>query len=206
MQADPQTLIAVVVALVGGLLAFAILLLAGVALVHALRLPQDLPDGPRFEPPPPPLRARGEVQGARQAAQRQAAVAALYAHARDLDLQERECQALAALAAPAGAPRPPPAVAVPAAQLQAAAEACAAAQGALRAFDQRLRGAPAADAGNDALAAELAACAPVVGEALAAARALAAAAPAAGPPRRRLLLLAAFLLLWLAALAVLLWR
>lgn len=204
MVADPQTLIAVVVALVGGLLAFATLLLAGVALVHALRLPQDLPDGPRFEPPPPPLRPRGEAQGALLAAERQAAVAALYARARALELGERECQALAGerrrTAAPGGGgPAPDP-------QLQAAAGACAAAQAALSSFDQRLRAAPGADAGDEALAAELAAAEPVVGDALAAARARAAAAPPAGRRRRRLLLLAAFLLLWLAALAVLLWR
>ncbi len=203
MHADPEMLTAVVVALVGGLTVFAVLLLAGVALVRALGLPQELPDGPRFEPPPPPLRAHGERSGALQAAARQAAVTALYARARELEFQERECQALAG---PHSGREAEAGAALLAPQLQAASAASAAAQAALLAFDRRQRAAPAADAGQGELAAALAQGEPVVQGALAAARALAPGGAPAGPSRRRLLLLSGFLLLWLAALAAVLWR
>jgi hypothetical protein len=209
MHADPDTLIAAVAAMIGGLLGFAALLLAGVALVHVLRLPQDLPDGPRFEPPAPPLRAQGERSSALLAAARQAGIAALYARARALELAARECQALAV--GPAAAPAAVPGSAAPAsntvaAQCEGAVAASATAGEALRAFDQRLRAAPGADAGTVALAAVLAAQEPVVAGALAAARRLAASGGAAPAPRRRWLLLVAVLVLWLAALTALLWR
>ncbi len=42
-------------AIVAALLVFAGMLLLGVAIVRWLRLPTDLPEGPRFEPPPPDL-------------------------------------------------------------------------------------------------------------------------------------------------------
>jgi hypothetical protein len=207
MHAEPETLIAVVIAMIGGLLGFATLLLAGVALVRALRLPQDLPDGPRFEPPPPPLQEHGERSLAVQAAQRQAALAVLYARARDLELGAHECQALQGqLGAAPAAPADAGAAAELIGQLQAASAASAAAAAALRAFDARLRAAPGADAGNAALSAELALGEPVVQGALVAARRLAASAPAQPQRRRLLLLLVAFLLLWLAALAAMLWR
>jgi hypothetical protein len=204
MHADPETLFAVVAAMVGGLMGFAVLLLAGVALVHALRLPQDLPDGPRFEPPPPPLQPRGERGLALKAAQRQAVVAALYARARELEHGGRECQAL--MGALATAPVQAGASAGLAQRLQAATEACAAVATAMRAFDGSLRAAPLSDAGSEAFAAALAAREPEVQDALAAARKVAADPAAPGPGRHRLLLLFAFLLLWLAALAALLWR
>lgn len=43
-------------AVILGLLLFAGLLLTGLAIIRCLGLPQDLPEGPRFEPPPPDIR------------------------------------------------------------------------------------------------------------------------------------------------------
>jgi hypothetical protein len=52
---DPATL-ATIAAILGAMLVFAFTVLIGRSLVRVLRLPTDLPPGPRFAPPPPPAR------------------------------------------------------------------------------------------------------------------------------------------------------
>jgi hypothetical protein len=79
MPDDPSLVTLAVLSVIGGLAAFAVLLLAGVRLVRWLALPQDLPDLLRFEPPPPPLRATGDAAAARVAAERQGRLRAAFA-------------------------------------------------------------------------------------------------------------------------------
>jgi hypothetical protein len=69
-----------VIAIVAALLLFSGLLLLGVAVVRRLRLPTDLPDGPRFEAPPPALVL--DPAGATERAAAQAAWSRLGARAR----------------------------------------------------------------------------------------------------------------------------
>jgi hypothetical protein len=203
MTTSPEMLIAVLAAMVAGLLGFSALLLLGGPLVRAMRLPPDLLDGPRFEPPPPPLRTTGERSAAGQAASRQAGLAALYARVRDLELAASECQALSR------PPYAPPAHAGDASALAdhvaAALAASSAADAALRAWDERLRAAaPGAAEEAPAFSAALAAWEATVQGAVAPARRL--VSPLAQAPAWRLLLLVAVLVLWLVGLAAWLWR
>lgn len=62
---EPGLVLAAISAVVGALAVFAALLLAGVRIVSALRLPTELPEGPRFEPAPPPAHAPGDPAAAR---------------------------------------------------------------------------------------------------------------------------------------------
>jgi hypothetical protein len=83
---------AVMGAVAAALMVFGGALLAGSRLVRCLRLPQDLPDGPRFSPPPPPVlelpdrvraaavRATQELRQARFVRARQAWETAIAAH------------------------------------------------------------------------------------------------------------------------------
>ena len=203
MPASPELLIAVIAAMVGGLLVFATLLLVGVELVRRLGLTpkrSELPDGPRYEPPPPVVRARGVHAAARATGERQAALIALFARARAVDHAVHESAAidLALAEIPAGAA----AAAAFKAPLASAKEAGAAVEAALLTCDQRLRAAPEDDAGTAALNAELNVREPAVQAALEQARALADAHLAEGG-RLRLLLLVLLLVLavWLAVMA-----
>jgi hypothetical protein len=68
MTAMPSDPVVVVIAVSAALMVFSLILLGGVRLVRLLGLPQDLPEGPRFEPPPPPLLAvadRAQAQAVR---------------------------------------------------------------------------------------------------------------------------------------------
>jgi len=69
-------------AIIAALLVFAGMLLLGVAIVRWLKLPTDLPEGPRFEPPPPDLIE--DPAGAAERAAERAAWAALGHRARVL--------------------------------------------------------------------------------------------------------------------------
>jgi len=79
----PQESIVVIGAVVAALLVFCALLLAGLRLVRWLRLPQDPPEGPRFEPPPPPLLTTADPAHARDARVVQDAARTRFAKARD---------------------------------------------------------------------------------------------------------------------------
>jgi hypothetical protein len=78
MPADSLHLLLTMSAMVGGLLTFALLLLLGVRVVRWLQLPVDLPEGPRFEPPPPPTVAHGNRTQAVITAQAQAHLRTFY--------------------------------------------------------------------------------------------------------------------------------
>ncbi len=71
----------VTVAVVAALLLFAGLLLFGTGLVRWLALPTDLPEGPRFEPPPPTPTDDRTGATARAAAQAEVADRGRRAHA-----------------------------------------------------------------------------------------------------------------------------
>ena len=62
MTGDP---VVVVMAVSAALIVFSLVLLGGARLVRLLGLPQDLPEGPRFEPPPPPILATADRAQAR---------------------------------------------------------------------------------------------------------------------------------------------
>jgi hypothetical protein len=78
---DPALITLTMFSLVGGLLLFAGLLLSGVWLIRFLKLPTDLPEGPRFEAPPPPLMSRGDRAAAAPIAAEQQRFHALFATA-----------------------------------------------------------------------------------------------------------------------------
>lgn len=99
-------------ALIGGLLLFAALLLLGTVIVRWLKLPQDLPEGPRFEPPPPPTVPRGARARAAATAAEQARLRTLYAEAHAVAQAAAECQDLHQQVTNAGAVEPYGAVAV----------------------------------------------------------------------------------------------
>jgi hypothetical protein len=81
MVNDPALITLIMFSLVGGLLLFAGLLLSGVWLIRFLKLPTDLPEGPRFEAPPPPLMPRGDRVAAAPVAAQQQRFHALFATA-----------------------------------------------------------------------------------------------------------------------------
>lgn len=83
MPADPQLVFVAMAVVIGGLLLFVALLFAGLGVVRLLKLPQELPEGPRFEPPPPPARSGGDRVEARRVAERQARLRQVYAQAHD---------------------------------------------------------------------------------------------------------------------------
>ncbi len=70
----------VLIAIICALFTFGVLVIAGGAIVRLLRLPRDLPEGPRFEPPPPAPQDPGANEAAREraaeSAQRRAACTA----------------------------------------------------------------------------------------------------------------------------------
>lgn len=65
-------------AIMGGLMVTALCILAGVRIVRWLKLPQDLPEGPLFEPPPPPLRKTPDRATAKTTAALQERLRSLY--------------------------------------------------------------------------------------------------------------------------------
>jgi hypothetical protein len=212
MPNDPLVALYAVAAVIGGLLAFAALLLAGVGVVRRLALPQELPEGPRFEPPPPPLRARPDRAAAREAAVRQEALRALYARGLPILRSAQQCHEL--LGAAEGVAGVDPAVKTTAlAELQrsaaTAAAAATAADQALRQLDQELRRVPGPDAAGLAAAATAASVcvdqqALAAQGALAAARAAAAALPDLQGRRRLWLMLGllAVMVAWVVAMAL----
>src|SRR5690349_9369082 len=90
----PEALFHAMYALIGGLLLFALLLLLGTRIVRWLKLPQDLPEGPRFEPPAPPTVAKGDRAAAAIAAAAQARLRAVYDQAHAVVLAAVRCQDL----------------------------------------------------------------------------------------------------------------
>lgn len=102
----PDLLLLSMAALVGGLMLFAGLLLVGTRIVRWLHLPQDLPEGPRFEPPPPPAVPRGERAAAAIVAAAQARLRTVYAEVHALARAAAECQDLHQQVTSAGAVEP----------------------------------------------------------------------------------------------------
>ena len=102
MPVDQLNLFLTMATMVGGLLLFALLLLAGVRIVRWLKLPQELPEGPRFEPPPPPTIAHGNRAQAAVVAASQAKLYALYAQAHHAVRAAFETQELHQVATNAG--------------------------------------------------------------------------------------------------------
>lgn len=99
--ADPSVAVSMAMAamfgVIGGVAVFGVLLVSGVALVRRLKLPVDLPDGPRFEPPPPPMRSpAGAVDEARAIAERQARCRAVHDHGLACLRAAQQCHELVA--------------------------------------------------------------------------------------------------------------
>jgi hypothetical protein len=210
MPFDPALVNLVMAALVGGLVLFASLLLFGTRLVRWLKLPQDLPEGPRFEPPPPPAVARGDRARAAQTAAAQARLAALYADAHAVVRAAAACQDLHHQVSTSGPQEQFVAAAAVTGRTSATAvNAANAVEMALMACDRRLRGDRAA-VGDE----ELAALARTIsGHALTAQGALAEARLAVAPlpdgGNRRLILLVLLLVVmiaWVVAMQTLLRR
>lgn len=147
MPPDPSIVMLAVMSAIGGTMVFALLLLFGTWLVRRLKLPQDLPEVLRFEPPPPPLRPTGEVATARVTAERQGRLRAAFARGLESQRSAMRCHELlialerAVAAAPVGADGEPLRLAA-ASGARAAATARSAATAAeqlVREADQRLR-------------------------------------------------------------------
>jgi hypothetical protein len=91
-----------------GLLLFAGLLQLGALIVRALKLPNDLPEGPHFEPPPPAIRDVLSPDEASRIATQQLRLHQLYDRARMATQAAQRCMELAAqpYAVSANAPDP----------------------------------------------------------------------------------------------------
>lgn len=208
MPAGPELLPLSMAALVGGLMIFALLLLLGTAIVRWLKLPQDLPEGPRFEPPPPPSVPTGDRAAAAVAATAQARLRAVYTEAHAVVIAAAQCQDLHQQVASAGAAEPFAAVAPVTGSCSATALTSAkAVDEMLTTFDRRLRTERAAvtDAEIDALRRDFAGHALTVQGALTQARAAVAPLPDGG--NRRLIVLVVMLvimILWVIAMQLLL--
>lgn len=148
------TLFAALGAVILGLVIFAGLLLVGLAIIRALRLPQDLPEGPRFEPPPPDIREPSDRAAAVAIASERNRLREQLAQAHAAISDGAVCQeTLAALDAFPGKDDPVHATAV--ADLRAAATLAIAAGNEAEQLATRLRGQPA-DAASAAQLADLA--------------------------------------------------
>lgn len=112
MPPGPDVLFLTMTALIGGLVLFAVLLLAGTVLIRWLALPPDLPEGPRFEPPPPPTIAKGDRAAAALAAAAQARLRTVYDEAHVVVRLAGECQGLHQQVVAAGMAEPFAAVAL----------------------------------------------------------------------------------------------
>jgi len=92
----PTDLLVPMVGVVMALLLFAGLLQLGLVIVRALKLPNDLPEGPHFEPPPPAIQdVLSPVEAARIAAH-QARLRHVYGRARSASQSAQVCAELAA--------------------------------------------------------------------------------------------------------------
>lgn len=208
MPAGPELLTLSMAALVGGLMVFALLLLLGVSIVRWLKLPQDLPEGPRFEPPPPPSVPTGDRAAAAVAAAAQARLRTVYTEAHAVMSAAAECQDLHQQVKSAGAVEPFAAVAAITEQCSATAVTSSkVVEETLMAFTARLRAERAAvsDAEVDVLRKVLAGHALTVQGALTQARAAVAPLPDGG--NRRLIILVVMLVVmiaWVIAMQLLL--
>jgi hypothetical protein len=208
MAPGPDQLFLVMAGLIGGLMIFALLLLLGTRLVKWLNLPQDLPEGPRFEPPPPPSVATGDRTAAAVAAAAQARLAAIYAEAHAVMIAAAHCQDLHQQVRAAGAVEPYAAVAQITEQCSATvATSAKVVEESLASFDRRVRAERAAisTAEIEVLRKELAGHTLTVQGALTKARAAVAPLPDGG--NRRLIMLVVMLVVmiaWVIAMQVLL--
>ena len=205
MPVDPQLLPLSMIAIVGGLMIFALLLLFGVKLIRWLKLPQDLPEGPRFEPPPPPSVLRGDRTAAAATAAVQARLQAIYSQAHAVVRAAAECQELHVLVRSAGPVEPFAAVAPVTERCSAAAVTNATAmENVLSDFDRRLRTNRAAVTVADIEAAtrDIEGYAVVAQSALNEARTAVAPLPNGGANRRLYMLLAllAVMIAWVFAM------
>lgn len=205
MPVDPQLLPLSMIAIVGGLMIFAVLLLFGVKLIHWLKLPQDLPEGPRFEPPPPPSVLCGDRIVAAATAAVQARLQAIYTQAHAVVQAAAECQELHVLVRSAGPLEPFAAVAPVTERCSAAAVTNATAmEHVLAIFDRRLRTDRAAVTVADIEAAtrDIGSYAVIAQGALSEARAAVAPLPNGGANRRLYILLAllAVMIAWVFAM------
>jgi hypothetical protein len=94
----PSDVIAAMTGVIGGAFLFALALLSGIRIVRVLRLPQDLPDAIRFEPPPPLLREVADRDQAIAAASKQDRLRRIYQDGRRAVLAAQRTHDLAALA------------------------------------------------------------------------------------------------------------
>lgn len=208
MPADPQLLTFCLAGVVGGLMLFALLLLSGTALVRWLNLPQDLPEAPRFEPPPPPSVLHGDRARAAVTAAAQARLRTLYEQAHAVVRAASQCQDLHQQVRAQGPAVPFAAVSPITEQCSATAVTSATAlEHVLASFDRRLRADRTAvtDADLEALRQEIAGHALTTQGALAQARVAVAPLPDGG--NRRLFLLVGLLvvmLVWVLAMQYLL--
>jgi hypothetical protein len=205
MPVDPQLLPLSMAAIVGGLMIFALLLLFGTKLILWLKLPQDLPEGPRFEPPPPPSVLRGDRTTAAATAAVQARLQAIYTQAHAVVRAATECQEMHLLVRSAGPVEPFAAVAPVTERCSATAVTSATAmEHVLAAFDRRLRADRAAVtvADMEAVTRDIAHHALVAQGALSEARAAIAPLPNGGANRRLYMLLAllAVMIVWVFAM------
>ena len=140
----PSELMAPMGAVVAALVLFAGLLHLGLSIVRRLKLPQDLPEGPHYEPPPPPVSEALTPAAARAVAAVQAQRRAMYARAHGAARAAADCAeaSLIPLIATPGAPAP---AAAQADLLRHAAEAKAAAEAA----EAAMRGSDLAQAAAD---------------------------------------------------------
>lgn len=104
----PTDVLVPMLGVVVGLLIFAGLLLLGMLIVRFLKLPNDLPEGPHFEPPPPAIKDVLSPAEASHIAAQQARLYHLYGRARHAHQAAQLCAELAAqsYAAAANAPDP----------------------------------------------------------------------------------------------------
>ena len=205
MPVDPQLLPLSMIAIVGGLMIFALLLLFGVKLIRWLKLPQDLPEGPRFEPPPPPSVLRGDRTAAAATAAVQARLQTIYAQAHAVVRAAAECQELHVLVRSAGPVEPFAAVAPVTERCSATAVTSAnAIDHMLATFGSRLRADRTAVTASDmeAVTRDIASHALVAQGALSEARAAIAPLPNGGANRRLYILLAllAVMIAWVFAM------
>jgi hypothetical protein len=208
MPPGPDLVFLTMAGLIGGLLIFALLLLFGGVIVRRLKLPQDLPEGPRFEPPPPPAVPHGDRARAAVAATAQARLRTLYAQAHAVVRAAGECQELHHAVRSAGS-------AEPYASVQPVTERCSAtavtsataAEATLQALDRRLRADRTAVTEADLVAAakELAAHELAAQGALAQARSAVAPLPDGGNRRLYILLVLLVVMIgWVIAMQFLL--
>lgn len=199
MPPGPDLVFLTMASLIGGLLIFALLLLFGGVIVRWLKLPQDLPEGPRFEPPPPPAVPQGDRARAAVAATAQARLRTLYAQAHAVVRAAGECQELHHAVRSAGSTEPYASVQPVTERCSATAVTSAtAAEAALQALDRRLRADRSAvnEAEVSAVAKELAAHELTAQGALAEART--AIAPLPDGSNRRLIILVVLLVVMIA--------